>query len=133
MAFLSANILICETVLTEKTDVLSAIRMMDTIKIAPGNNSVHFYSMTRVSSMPGDFDPHVLKVQVTHQNGTLITEAPEHRFQYGYRMDLGGPGGFILTTEFTIGIETLPLPAGCLVTANLDGKSVARMPFMLRR
>jgi hypothetical protein len=67
MPLLSANILVCETVLTEKTDMLSAIRMMDTIRVAPSNNSVHFYVVTRVMSQPEDFSQHVLKVQMTNQ------------------------------------------------------------------
>src|SRR5271169_4451188 len=102
MSLLSANIIVCETVLTEKTDVLSAIRMMDTIKIAPNNNAAHFYALTRVTSQPGDFSQHVLKIQMMHQNGASIIEAPECQFSYGYKMDINGLGGFILTTEFTI-------------------------------
>lgn len=80
MPVLSANILVCETVLTEKTDVLSAIRMMDTIKIAPNSNAAHFYAITRVTSQPGDFSPHVIKVQVTQQDGSLVTEASGYPF-----------------------------------------------------
>jgi hypothetical protein len=133
MSLLSANVLVCETILTEKTDVLSAIRMMDTIRIAPGNNTVHFYVVTRVTSQPGDFLPHALRIQVTHQAGSLVIEAREHQFVYGYKLDISGPGGFILTTEFTIDVSGMSLPAGCLVNAFLDGQSVARTPLMLRR
>lgn len=133
MALLSANVIVCETVLFEKTDIESAIRIMDTLTLAPGNNFAHFFVVTFLNSQPGDFLQHILKIQVTHQDGPLIAETAEYQFMYGYKIDLSGPGGFILTTEFNIDTAPLAMPAGCLINAFLDGQSVARTPLMLRR
>jgi hypothetical protein len=133
MPLLSANIVVCESALTEKSGMVSAIRMMDTITLAPGNTIARFYIVTRLSCQSGDFSQHVLKIQVTHQNEALIVEAPEHPFRYGYKMDIDGPGGFILTTETAVDTVSFSMPARCVVTAFLDGRPVARTPLMLRR
>lgn len=133
MPLLSANILVCESVLVEKTEVLSAIRMMDTIALAPGNDVARFHAVTRLTSQTADFYAHTLKVQVTDKNSTLITEAPEFSFRYGYRMEISGLGGFVLATEFALNAAGLLLPAVYIVTAFLDGQGVARTPLMLRR
>src|SRR5579859_6260980 len=100
MALLSANIILCETVLSETPPkgggtVPSFIRVMGAIAIAQGNSFVHFFSITLLSSQPGDFSEHILKIQVIDKDSLLIAHAPEMPFKYGYLVDPSGPGGFV--------------------------------------
>jgi hypothetical protein len=137
MPLLSANIIVCENVLTENPDiggpVPSAIRTISVIALPPGNNSAHFFALTFLSSQPGDFSPHTVQIQVTGKSGTFIAQAPPLTFRYGYLIDPSGPGGYILRTEFNVDVSAYNLPLGCLVSAFLDGSAVARTPLMLLR
>jgi hypothetical protein len=138
MALLSANLILCDTVLWETPPkggkVPSVIRLMSSISVPPGNDLAHFFAVTFLSSQPGDFLRHELKIQVTDKSGkTVISQAADWDFVYGYILDPSDPGGFILTTEFNIDIRPYQLPLGCLVSACLDGQIVARTPLILRR
>ncbi len=133
MPLLSANIIICETVLFEKTEVPSAIRIMNSLALAEGTDAARFFVITFLACEPGDFSRHVLKIAVTQQHGAVIAETADYPFQYGYRIRPSDPGGFILTTEFNIDGKPLGLPLGCLVSAYLDGEAVARATLTLRR
>ncbi len=133
MPLLTANIIVCETILVEKTDVISAIRVMNTLSLAPGNNFAHVFVVTFLASQPRDLSQHILKVRVTQLNGLTIAEAPDYPFVYGYRFDVSGLGGFTLTTEFNIDTSGLGIPSNCAVSADLDGQPVARTTLTLRR
>jgi hypothetical protein len=133
MPLLSANIILCENVLTEKTEMSSAIRLLDVLRLAPGTNNAHLFAITRVYSQPGDFGQHTLRITANDRNAGLITQAPDYRFQSGYRIDPSGPGGFVLTTEFNIDVSLLRLPTTCVVNAFLDSQLVAHTPLTLSR
>jgi len=134
MPLLSANVIVCETALAEKTtEVLSAIRMMSVLTLASENDIAHFFVVTFLTCQPGDFSSHILRIQVTDGSGPLIAEAADYAFSYGYKVDPTGPGGFTLTTEFTVDTRPVRLPVDCLISAFLDGQSVARTPLRLRR
>jgi hypothetical protein len=107
--------------------------MMSAITVARGNSTARFFSVTFVSSQPGDFEQHQLRIQVTDRNLRLIAQANDWPFQFGYLLDPSGPGGFTLTTEFNIDVTPYQLPLHCLVSAFVDGQTVARAPIMLRR
>jgi hypothetical protein len=137
MALLSANIIICENVLTEIPPfggpVLTPIRVMGAITLPPGNNSPHFIVLTFLTSQPGDSSLHTVQVKITDKNGALISEAAPVPFQFGYLLDLHGPGGYNLKSEFTLNVTTWQFPVGCLVSALVDNAMAASTPLMLRR
>jgi hypothetical protein len=137
MPLLSANIVLCESVLWETPalggKVPTTVRIMGAITLAPGNFLAHFYAVTFLTSQPGDFVPHRLRIQVTDKTGVLIAQAAEVRFRFGYLLDPSGPGGYTLTTELTLDVTPYQLPLGCLVSAFLDDQTVARTPITLLR
>jgi hypothetical protein len=133
MSLMSAGIVVCETVLFEKTDLVSAIRIMSALKLAGGSNFAHFFVLTFLTSHPGDLQQHVLKIQVTEENGSVLGEAADYHFLYGYKLDVSGPGGFVLSTEFNLDTAAITKPARCLINAFLDGQCVAQTPLTLRR
>jgi hypothetical protein len=133
MALISASVIICETVLLEKTDVMSAIRIMNVLNIAQGNDFARFSSMTFLHSTPGDFSRHVLKVQMLRSTGELIAEGPDASFVYGYRLDPSGAGGYTLTTNFNLNLRIVGQLGQFAVWAFLDGARVSGATIMLRR
>ena len=130
---IAVNVIVCQEVLAETTGVVSAIRIFDTLTISPGNNFAHFYVLTLAVSRTGDFDPHILVVTLNAWNGQEIARAPNQDFKYGYNIDVSGPGGFRLTTEFNIDLRPLAALGQFMVWVSLDGAVVAKAPIMLRR
>jgi hypothetical protein len=130
---LSVNVILCQQVLTEKTELVSAIRVLDTLTIAPGYNLAHFFVVTTVSSKPGDIWPHSLQVAMATVDGRVVASAPEYKFFYGYKVDLTGYGGFRLTTQFDVALESLGTLGQFLILVYLDGVPVAKTPITLRR
>ena len=134
MALLSANILLCEFVLWERNDIPTMVRTMSTIALSPTRQSAHFFAVTTVHCQPGDFGFHSLLVGVS-EGGNFISRTPPHSFQYGYKIDPSGAGGFILTSEFNLDVSQLRLPMNDFVCAYLDTlpEPVAKTPLMIRR
>ena len=99
---LSANIIACETVLSERTEIVSAVRILNVLAIGAGNNFARFSTLTFVTSQPGDLGQHNLQVRMQTMHGELVAQAPGYPFVYGYKIDLTGPGAFMLTTNFNI-------------------------------
>lgn len=130
---LSANILLCESVLTEKSEVSSAIRIVNVVTAAPGQATAHFFAHTMLNSQSLEPTPHVLQIQIFTREGQPVSSAPEYRFVYSNRVDVSGPGAFNLTTEFNIDLSHFPPMAYYVVAAFLDGQRVATTPIMLRR
>jgi hypothetical protein len=133
---LSASLVICESVLTEKTEVISAIRIMTSLRIAPDSNFVRFYALTVLTSYPQDTQSHVLRVLMIEKRGDeweAIATAQDHSFFFGYNVDPSGPGAYFLTTEFVIDVSRLTHMGTCFVQALLDGERVAMAPITLRR
>jgi hypothetical protein len=132
---LAVNMVICETVLTEKdTDIVSMIRTMNCLTIVPNtNNSAHFFVVTSVASQPGDFLRQVMKVQMCTRDAKLVAEAPEYPFIYGYKIDPMGPGGFTLATEFTLDLSPLEPLGLYLLCAFVDGEIEAKTALARRR
>lgn len=129
----SVNVIVCQQVLTEKTELVSAIRILDTLTIVPGYNFAHFFVVTTIASNPGDILPHILKVSMTRLDEHEVASAPEHEFVYGYRLgDLSGLGGFRLTTQFEVNLQSLGKLGQFMIWVFLDGERVAKTPLMLR-
>jgi len=130
---LSANIILCESVLLERNDVASAVRIVNVITLAPGNNVAHFKAHTMLNSDSADLSTHVLQLQVFTRSGQLVVSAPQYRFVFANRLDFSGPGAFNLTTDFNVDINQLPALGYFTVVVFLDGERVATTPIMLRR
>jgi hypothetical protein len=134
MAVMSANMAICEAVLTEKTSgVMSLIRTMNVLNITGNLQSARFFTVVSVNSEPGDFAPHNLQVQMFSRSGSLVASAPEHDFSYGYEFDRMGFGAYTLTTEFVLNLAPMGNLGAYTVVAYVDTKVVARTPLLMRR
>jgi hypothetical protein len=137
MGLLSSNIAVCETIIWERSDVPTLIRVMSVITLRPDATSVHFLVVTSLDSQPGDLDPHTVLITVADKNGNIVASTEPFGFSYGYKLDPNGPGAFIMTTEVTLEISKLPteLPSYFLVSAFLDTlpDPVSLTPLMLRR
>jgi hypothetical protein len=133
---ISSSVTVCEAVLTEKSEMLSLIRIMDTLTLPAGAPFARFFALTRIHSQPGDFLPHVLQVRIALPDGNgwaIIATAPEHKFVYGHRLDTVAPGGLNLTTEFNLDLRPLRTPGTYFVQAFLDGAYLNQCPLTLRR
>ncbi len=124
MELLSANIIVCENVLTETPSVggpvLSAVRILSAIRLPVGNDLARFFTLTYLSSQPGDFLKHTIRIQILDKGGSLVIQAEPYLFQFGYLLDPLGPGGYTLRTEFGLNVAARPLPLGLVVCAFLD-------------
>jgi hypothetical protein len=131
---LSANVIVCGEVLVEaKTDLLSAIRIMTAITVSAKQSHVRFWSIAFVSSPPGDYEQHRMLVQMTGPDGGLVASAQEYEFQYGYKIDPKGNGGFSLRTEFSVDVTRLRDSGTYWMGVYVDGQIAARTPITLRR
>jgi hypothetical protein len=133
---LAANVIICESVLNEKTDVASAIRILNALTIAPAQNFATFRVHTMLTSTPMDFQQHIVKVwmrPIENENSVMVADAPEFRFVFANKLDFSGPGAFNLTTTFTLDLRPLGTLGHYFVSVSLDGQIVANAPIMLRR
>jgi hypothetical protein len=139
MALLSANMALCEAVIWEDPPAASGggkigtiVRALSVITLR-NTFSAHFFCVTGLASQPGDFNPHVLRIQITDKTGSVISQTEGYKFSYGYLIDSHAFGGFTLTTEFTIDVSQYQLPLGCVVTAHLDDVAIARTPLLIKR
>ena len=131
---LSANLIVCSEVLVEeKTTLLSAIRMMSSITILRHESHVHIWSIVFVSSIPGDHDRHRMLVTMTGPDSVIVASAEASEFEYGYKVDPTGNGGFSLRTEFNVEVSRIPASGTYWMNAHVDGHLVARTPVTLRR
>lgn len=75
----SVSLIVCESVLNEKTESVSAIRIMDVLAVGPLSTSARFFVVTYLHSRPLDFGQHVAKVQLAGLRGgqwISVAEAP---------------------------------------------------------
>jgi hypothetical protein len=135
VASLSGNIIICEQILRDtKTDVLSAVNLIDTLRIQPGESHVRFYTLTFIYGYAGDIDAHTLSIRMAKFNGEVVAAADDYYFKYSRKIDPTAPGGLHLYTEFAIDTTQLePLEISYVVWAFLDNTAIAKTPLMLRR
>jgi hypothetical protein len=132
------SVLVCESVLNEN-GLRSAIRIMDVLTIAPNSQHAHFFVLTYLHcNNGGDLSPHIVKVQmiawnVSYPGGVIVAEAPDQRFTYGYLYSSSAPGGFALTTEFTLDLAPLGQLGSYYIQALVDGVIIQQTPLTLRR
>lgn len=130
---ISANVVLCETVLIEKNDVASAIRIINVITVAPGSHLASFKAHTILNCDTFDFSQHVVQLQVFRRDGAIVGSAPPYNFIFANRVDTTGPGAFNLTTEFTIDMTRLPRFDYYFVAVFVDGNRIGGTPLMLRK
>jgi hypothetical protein len=131
---LSVSLIICESVLNESTGAASAIRIMDVLTIGKLSRAIRFFVITYLHSYPGDFEEHVAKVRLLAQrNGEWVSaaDAPPHAFKYSYRMDPGGPGAFMLSTEFNLEVAKIGELGTFWIQLSVDQKDIERTPLTL--
>lgn len=135
MALLSANIIVCQSILRDvKTEIITAHNVLDTVTTDPGQSRVHFYTLTLVYGYADDTVGHTLSIRIAKPNGELVTIAQDHSFNYTRKINRLAPGGLHLFTEFVIDLAPLePLETFYVVWAFLDSDAVAKTPLMLRR
>jgi hypothetical protein len=133
----SVSLIVCEAVLNEeKTGAVSAIRIMDILMIGRQSPVARFFVLSYVHSRPLDFAKHTAKVRLSgFRDGQWIifADAPDHSFEYSYRIDPSGPGGFMLTTEFNLDLATIGELGTFWVQLSIDGTMVEQTPLTLLR
>ena len=134
----SVSLLICESVLNEKTEAVSAIRIMDIVMLGPLSPVARFFVLPYLHSRTVDFAQHVAKVQMLGiRNGAwaVVAEAPPHNFVYSYgTLPPGiGPGAFMLTTEFNLNLTTFGELGTFWIQLSVDGELEEQTPITLLR
>lgn len=131
-----ATVVICESVLSEKTGTFSAIRIMDLLKVASQNDVGRFFVLTFLHRhSPMDMAPHALKVMMLgpeDQESVPVAEAPDHIFYFSDAEDLLAPGAFVLATEFNLRVNILPAADTYHIRALVNGEPVAQTPLTQR-
>lgn len=134
---ISACALICEAVLVEKSGLQSAMRIMDTLLIAPGATTAQFTVWTTIRSGPMDITPHVLQVFMRKGSlqGSVVARAEAYTFRYGYGaggFNLADPGGFSLTTNFNVTLAEIGGLGMYYLQVDLDQQLLTCIPLRLR-
>ncbi len=137
-SLISASVIICESVLAEKTtELISAIRIHNVVNVPIQATFAHFFVLTYLHAQAADVKHHTLQVQLGRwedEKWVPYAAAQPRTFVYGRKVDPTAPGAFILTTEFNLDLRPMPAALGTfLVHASLDGESCAWAPLTLRR
>ena len=92
---------------------LALFGLSDALWIGQFSPAIRFFVLTYLHCTPGDFSSHILKVQMVGRGDdwAVVAEAKEESFVYGYAIDPSGPGGYMLTTEFTLDPKPLQIPS----------------------
>jgi len=98
---ISASLIVCESVLTERNGTFSGIRIMDFLACGSAA-AVKFSVLTYLHCTPGDLSPHTITVDMTDASGAVVASTPATPFLYGYRRDPNGYGGFSLVSDFNL-------------------------------
>ena len=133
----SVSLIVCESVLhEEKTGAVSAIRIMDILKIGRLSNVTRFFVLTFLHSRALDLEQHSAQVQLMGLRGgkwVSVVTAPPHGFAYSRGTLASAPGAFMLTTEFNLDLYTLGELGTFWVQLSVDGEIVEQTPLMLQR
>jgi hypothetical protein len=134
----SVSLLICESVLNEKTESVSAIRIMDILTVGALSPVARFFVLSYLHSRTVDFAQHAAKIQMLGiRNGgwVVVAEAPPHVFVYSYgTLPPGvGPGAFMLTTEFNLNLTTFGELGTFWIQLSIDGEVEEQTPITLLR
>jgi uncharacterized protein DUF6941 len=130
---LAANVIICETVLDQKDEVMSAIRIVDlmTLRIIPElpieKQTVQLSGLVMVKSRIGDDGEHHIQVDLVRPNGE-VTKLLE-RSCVATSILPQTPGG----ANFILQVALVPRQMGThYFRLSVDGEEVTTAPFTLR-
>ena len=133
MSIISANVIACEDVLTEKSEIFSAIKILSAMNVSRATTHVCLYTLATIFSTHSDYVQHVMSVRIDTPDGVRIAIGADYPFYYGYKVDPQGYGGFTLKTRFSLELSKLPGNLGWfLVSVDVDREVVAKTVFMLR-
>ena len=135
----SVSLLVCESVLNDKSESVSAIRIMDVLFVGKLSTTARFFVLSYLHSRTVDFANHIAQVQMLGiRNGqwTVVSSAPPHPFYYGYGAigpPAGAPGAFMLTTEFLLDLTTIGELGTFWIQLAVDNELVEQTPLTLQR
>jgi hypothetical protein len=132
---ISARIFTCERILTEKDDVLSAIRLVDVffVPFPPPSElsastipTVTTYAIANVKAIPGYKESHDFEFKMLDSERNFIHVGAQRR-AFESRVDEAPTGvGFVIQFDFTV--KNL---GTCYLGLYLDGEEIARSPITI--
>jgi hypothetical protein len=137
---ISATIVVCERVLIEKDEVISAIRIVDIFylsapppEIKPGDPLpsnlpiVSFWAVGNVKAEPAYREPHSLEVRIVNTIGEVTTIGAPITQAFDARLE-PAPTASGLIAQINLGVTRF---GTCYVCLYLDNEEVARSPITL--
>jgi hypothetical protein len=112
---------------------------MDILWVGKLSQAARFFVISYLHSRTVDFAQHVAQVQMFGwRNGgwIVVANAPPHPFVYSYAgvgPETGAPGAFLLTTEFTLDLNTFGELGTFWIQLTVDGMLEEQTPITLIR
>ena len=135
VTFISVSGLLCEKVLQEAESIFSAIRIVDVFQIpqdAPPSAVIQFTGLVLLKAMPAEEEFRIGVTLVSSSGERMqLPEPPGNPFRLPvYEQDPSIPVGFSLLLQFNVGTSKMGTN---YIEVDVDGLTVTRMPFTLRR
>jgi hypothetical protein len=137
---ISASALLCERILNEKDEVLSAIRIVDIFNVpevpaeAPTGSLplVQAYCLVIIKTQSGYHGQHLIQIKLLNMKGELSNLGEAANTDVAARPGMGDdvPGGATIAFQLNIAVKNY---GTCYVCVYLDGEEIARAPFTLQR
>ncbi len=135
---ISANFLLCDRVLTESDNVVSAIRIIDTVAITPnpaglaGPNGTHaeifLQTLALLRSKPGHAGQHSAQVRLVSSTGVSSDLGTPLHVEFRPEEETT-PAGCTFAYPILLGVRTF---GTCYIQLLLDGALVAEAPLTLK-
>jgi len=135
---IAVSAFICERVLVEKDDVISAIRIVEIFYVPelPTNAPedavalIQAWCIVILKALPGHYEKHVIELKLLNALGALTSIGSEEA-DFSTRPELGSvPTGASLALQLNIGVKNY---GNCSVCIYLDGEEIARAPFTIQK
>ncbi len=134
MPSVTANVLVCEAVVPEKNNLLSAIRILNILTVRPGIDIAHFKTLSIINGFPGDALQHILSVQmVSDSDGVVVAASADSSIVLVNQIDPFGPRTYFMTTNFDVELQHLGDLGFYIIRVLLDGVPIGYAPLTLRR
>ena len=130
MPIVSANVIACEDVLTEKTDIFSAVKILSAYNVSRQTTHMNLYSLATAFCTPGDYSSHVMSVHMKTPEGLAVATGADYSFNYGYKIDPLGYGGFSLKTKFSLDLSKVPAGLGWFFCGSISTESPLLRRFL---
>lgn len=131
---ISVSVLICERVLQEKDNVLSAIRIVDLFTVSPPPDpnalgAIQATALILLKAEVGYEGEHNLEVKLVNTVGEWSTlHGPQS--ETFKSSELTAPSGVAFGVQFALGVKRF---GTCYLCVFLDGTEIARAPITLKR